>query len=83
MTSFKSSIYPRYTLPALLRPQLSSLSQPDMCLQVEEDVPMLDTIAAATAACTKVQLHAAKQGQACLVSDPKGYLCSQIQDFIA
>lgn len=55
-------------------PVLDTVSVGSLCVpesvsgELEEDVPMLKTIAA----CVKVQLQTAEQGQFCLVSDPQG-----------
>lgn len=59
-------------------PVLDTVSVGSLCVpesvsgELEEDVPMLKTIAAENAACVKVQLQTAEQGQFCLVSDPQG-----------
>ena len=44
----------------------------DVCLQLEEDFELLETISAETETAPKVQLLAADPGTFCLVKDPTG-----------
>ena len=62
----------------------NSTSPPsDLCLQTEEDVPVLETISTECAAYPKINLPTAAMGTVCLAKDQKGMCCKFSTDFSA